>query len=68
MMILICQVNNVEAKKGGGNEYHAGRIVKYLRSNWDNDAQCYKCTYEVQFDGETAKHDIHEDNIKVGRR
>jgi len=30
MMNLICQVNKVEAQKGGGVEYHAGKIVKYL--------------------------------------
>ena len=68
MMILICQVNKVEAKKGGGGEYHAGKIMKFLRSEFDRGALCFKYTYEVQFDGETAKHDIQDDNIKVGRR
>ena len=62
MMILICQVNKVEAKKGGGGEYHAGKIVKYL-GYWDFDG---KHTYLVQFEDETKENVRGEDHIKVG--
>ena len=52
MMILICQVNKVEAKKGGGGEYHAGKIVKY--QGWrDFDI---KNTYLVQFEDNTEEN------------
>jgi len=62
MMILICQVNKVEAKKGGGGEYHAGKIVKYLgykdfRNNY---------TYLVQFEDNTEENVNGEEHIKVG--
>ena len=70
MMILICQVNKVEAKKGGGGETHAGKIVKYL--GYEGFADNY--TYLVQFEDNTeenvngGKYYIDEDsgNIKVG--
>ena len=52
MMILICQVNKVEAKKGGGGEYHAGKIVKYLGYKDFNR----KLTYLVQFEDKTEEN------------
>ena len=51
-MILICQVNKVEAKKGGGGEYHAGKIVKYL--GWRDFNQRH--TYLVQFEDNTEEN------------
>ena len=74
MTILICQVNKVEAKKGGGGEYHAGKIMKYLGHEDFNN----KYTYQVQFEDETKENVscgfgfgwlptlTKEDHIKVG--
>ena len=70
MMILICQVNKVEAKKGGGGEYRAGKIVKY--QGWRDFG--IKETYLVQFEDNTEEnvhgwdYNVDEDtgNIKVG--
>ena len=49
MMISICQVNKVEAKKGDGDEYHAGKIMKYLgvEVGWNS--------YLVQFEDKTEE-------------
>ena len=61
MMILICQVNKVEAKKGGGGEYHAGKIMKYLgfMDFGGND------TYLVQFEDNTEENVNGMHHIKV---
>ena len=68
MVISIYQVNKVEAQKGGGGgEYHAGKIVKYLGwSDFD-----YTHTYRVQFEDNTEENvngDTAEEGgcIKVG--
>ena len=58
MVISIYQVNKVEAQKGGGGgEYHAGKIVKYL--GW-RDFDGWK-TYLVQFEDNT------EENVNGGK-
>ena len=68
MVISIYQVNKVEAKKGGGGgEYHAGNIVKYLGYEDFN----IKHTYLVQFEDNTEENvngDTTEEGgcIKVG--
>ena len=62
MMILICQANKVEAKKGGGGEYHAGEIVKY--QGWQNFPG-NKETYLVQFEDNTEENVNGEEHIKV---
>ena len=69
MVISIYQVDKVEAQKGGGGgEYHAGKVVKYLgcghHFNW-------KHTYLVQFEDNTEENvngDTAEEGgcIKVG--
>ena len=65
MMISICQVNKVEAeKKGDGDEYHAGKIMKYL-GHLDEDFD-YTYTYLVQFEDKTEENVNGEDHIKVG--
>ena len=62
MVISIYQVNKVEAqKRGGGGEYHAGKVVKYLGSR----------AYLVQFEDNTEENvngDTAEEGgcIKVG--
>ena len=62
MMISICQVNKVEAKKkGDGDEYHAGKIMKYLGFVDFN----YEFTYLVQFEDKTEENVNGEDHIKV---
>lgn len=61
MMISICQVNKVEAKKGDGDEYHAGKIMKYL--GYEDFDYCY--TYLVQFEDKTEENVNGEDHIKV---
>ena len=61
MMISICQVNKVEAKKGDGDEYHAGKIIKYL-GYYDFD-ECH--TYLVQFEDKTEENVNGESHIKV---
>ena len=61
MMISICQVNKVEAKKGDGDEYHAGKIIKYLGYRDFN----FKHTYLVQFEDKTEESVNGEDHIKV---
>ena len=65
MMISICQVNKVEAKKGDGDEYHAGKIMKYLGyfSNY-KDFDC-EFTYLVQFEDKTEENVNGESHIKV---
>ena len=71
MVISIYQVNKVEARKGGGgSEYHAGKVVKYL-GYLDFDL---RDTYLVQFEDNTEEN-VHgwiwganqdTGNIKVG--
>ena len=61
MMISICQVNKVEAKKGDGDEYHAGKIMKYLGFMDFN----YKYTYLVQFEDKTEENVNGRVHIKV---
>ena len=62
MVISIYQVNKVEAQKGGGGgEYHAGKVVKYLGYAdfiWKN-------TYLVQFEDNTEEN-VNGRCIKVG--
>ena len=71
MVISIYQVNKVEARKGGGgSEYHAGNIVKYL------GFEGFGCenSYLVQFEDKTEENvhgwnwQTNQDtgNIKVG--
>ena len=70
MVISIYQVNKVEAQKGGGGggEYHAGKVVKYLGYKDFNN----KYTYLVQFEDNTEENvngDMREGYggcIKVG--
>ena len=61
MMISICQVNKVEAKKGDGDEYHAGKIMKYLGYEDFNR----KRTYLVQFEDKTEENVNGMVHIKV---
>ena len=65
MVISIYQVNKVEAQKGGGGgEYHAGKVVKYLGYEDFN----IKYTYLVQFEDNTEEN-VNGDRggcIKVG--
>ena len=63
MIILICQVNKVEAKKGGGGEYHAGKIVKYLGYA---DFRGKHRAYLVQFEDNTEETVNGYAHIKVG--
>ena len=63
MMISISQVNKVEAKKGDGDEYHAGKIMKYLGYK-DFDYE-HVTTYLVQFEDKTEENVNGEDHIKV---
>ena len=63
MMISICQVNKVEAKKGDGDEYHAGKIIKYL--GFEDEDFNAKYTYLVQFEDKTEENVNGEDHIKV---
>ena len=61
MMISICQVNKVEAKKkGDGDEYHAGKIMKYLGVD---EGRYY--SYLVQFEDKTEENVNGERHIKV---
>ena len=62
MVISIYQVNKVEAQKGGGGgEYHAGKIVKYL--GWKDFDDKY--TYLVQFEDNTEEN-VNGDTAKRG--
>ena len=70
MVISIYQVNKVEAQKGGGGgEYHAGKVVKYLYT----EDFVYNYTYLVQFEDNTDSENVNWDMregkggcIKVG--
>ena len=68
MVMSIYQVNKVEAQKGGGGgEYHAGKVVKYL--GWLDFGGNH--TYLVQFEDNTEENvngDTAEEGgcIKVG--
>ena len=63
MVISIYQVNKVEAQKGGGGgEYHAGKVVKYLGYDEDFDDKFY----HVQFEDNTEENVNGDRSIKVG--
>ena len=64
MVISIYQVNKVEARKGGGgSEYHAGKVVKYLGYK-DFDISY---TYLVQFEDNTEENVNGDRGGRLGR-